>query len=394
MNQRYEFRIAREDAGRRLDEFLASRFGSLSRMRIANLIAAGSCLINDIAHVAGHRIADGDLIEISFDEGAPGAMIPEPIPLEILYEDEHLVVVVKPAGRLVHPTRSVKSGTLANALVYHLNRRFYESLGFKVPGSEFSVSDSEFEVLDSELKPRISELGTRNAEPQTRNTEPPILNPEPILAAHGEAHSLVRPGIVHRLDRATSGLMVVAKSERALSRLSSHFHRRLIEKRYHALVHGKIREDQGAITAPIGRDPNRRPRWWVMESGKAAETRFRVVERFDRATLVELEPVTGRTNQLRIHCCYYGHPIIGDELYENCELRISNCGLNKEGSEKTQSEAQQFAIRNSQSAIPIRLCLHAYRLAFHHPATGDWKEFTSPLPADFISRLNVIRSDG
>lgn len=394
MNQRYEFRIAREDAGRRLDEFLASRFGSLSRMRIANLIAAGSCLINDIAHVAGHRIADGDLIEISFDEGAPGAMIPEPIPLEILYEDEHLVVVVKPAGTLVHPTRSVKSGTLANALVYHLNRSFYESLGFRVPGSEFSVSGSEFEVLDSELKSRISELGTRNAEPQTRNTEPQTPNPEPILAAHGEAHSLVRPGIVHRLDRATSGLMVVAKSERALSRLSSHFHRRLIEKRYQALVRGNVREDQGAITAPIGRDPNRRPRWWVMESGKAAETRFRVVERFDRATLVELEPVTGRTNQLRIHCCYYGHPIIGDELYGNCELRISNCGLNKEGSEKTQSGAQQSAIRNSQFAFPIRLCLHACSLAFHHPATGDWKEFTSPLPADFISRLNMIRSDG
>jgi 23S rRNA pseudouridine1911/1915/1917 synthase len=377
MNQRYEFRIAREDAGRRLDEFLASRFGSLSRMRIANLIAAGSCLINHIAHVAGHRIADGDLVEISFDEGAPGAMIPEPIPLEILYEDEHIVVVVKPAGTLVHPTRSVKSGTLANALAYHLNREFFETADERPPAR--GLADSE-QVDDR---------------PSPLNAQPAILDLRSSIggAAHGEAHSLVRPGIVHRLDRATSGLMVVAKSDRALSRLSSHFHRRLIEKRYQALVHGNIREDQGAITAPIGRDPNRRPRWWVMESGKAAETRFRVVERFDRATLVELEPVTGRTNQLRIHCCYYGHPIIGDELYGNCELRISNCGLNKDGSEKTESEAQQSAIRNSQSTISSRLCLHACSLAFHHPATGDWKEFTSPLPVDFISRLNIIRSE-
>jgi 23S rRNA-/tRNA-specific pseudouridylate synthase len=375
MGHSFEFRIALEDTGRRLDEFLASRFGSLSRMRIANLIAAGSCLINHIAPVAGHRIADGDLVEISFDEGAPGVMIPEPIPLEILYEDEHLVIVVKPAGTLVHPTRSVKSGTLANALVYHLNREFYESLGFKVTGSEFSVSGSGFEVLRSELKPRTSELGTRNAAPPTRNTETQTPNPERILPAHGEAHSLVRPGIVHRLDRATSGLIVVAKSESALSRLSSHFHRRLIEKRYQALVHGNIREDQGAITAPIGRDPNRRPRWWVMESGKAAETLFRVVERFDRATLVELEPVTGRTNQLRIHCCYYGHPIIGDELYEGV---VSG----------------QWSAPLSIDHYSSRLCLHAYRLAFHHPATGDWKEFTSPLPIDFISRLNIIRSDG
>jgi 23S rRNA pseudouridine1911/1915/1917 synthase len=374
MSHSFEFRIAHEDAGRRLDEFLASRFGSLSRMRIANLIAAGSCLINHISYVAGHRIADGDLVEISFDEGAPGAMIPEPIPLEILYEDEHLVVVVKPAGTLVHPTRSVKSGTLANALAYHLNRAFFDAADERGLVDEQSVDD------------RLSALNVQSA----------ILDRGSSIggAAHGEAHSLVRPGIVHRLDRATSGLMVVAKSERALSRLSSHFHRRLIEKRYQALVHGNIREDQGAITAPIGRDPNRRPRWWVMESGKAAETRFRVVERFDRATLVELEPVTGRTNQLRIHCCYYGHPIIGDELYGNCELRISNCGLNKEGSEKTQFEAQQSAIRNSQSAIPIRLCLHANSLAFHHPATGDWKEFTSPLPVDFISRLKIVRSDG
>jgi 23S rRNA pseudouridine1911/1915/1917 synthase len=376
MNHRYEFRIAHEDAGRRLDEFLASRFGSLSRMRIANLIAAGSCLINHISYFAGHRIADGDLVEISFDEGAPGAMIPEPIPLEILYEDEHLVVVVKPAGTLVHPTRSVKSGTLANALAYHLNRAFFDTADERGLVDEQSVDEwgSALNVKSAILDRRSSIGG----------------------AAHGEAHSLVRPGFVHRLDRATSGLMVVAKSERALSRLSSHFHRRLIEKRYQALVHGNIREDQGAITAPIGRDPNRRPRWWVMESGKAAETRFRVVERFDRATLVELEPVTGRTNQLRIHCCYYGHPIIGDDLYQEVvsgQWSVVSDEPRIHGVPTTSGEPTDHWPPTTDH-YSSRLCLHAYRLAFHHPATGDWKEFTSPLPVDFISRLNMIRSDG
>src|SRR5262249_53404807 len=127
------------------------------------------------------------------------------------------------------------------------------------------------------------------------------------LPVHGEAHALTRPGLVHRLDRATSGLMVVAKTSGAASRLSSHFRRRLVEKRYLAIVHGHIQEEKGAIIAPIGRDPDKQPHWRVMEGGKPAETRFQVLDRMERLTLVELEPVTGRTNQLRIHCAYSGH---------------------------------------------------------------------------------------
>jgi 23S rRNA pseudouridine1911/1915/1917 synthase len=311
MSQSFQFRITDKESGLRVDEFLASRFGSLSRMRIATLILAGDCLLNQKTAQAGLRLTTGDAVEFRLDEGSPTAMKAEPLPLEILHEDDHIVVVVKPAGLLVHPTKSVKQGTLANALAYHLNKDFFESS-------------------------------------ETR------------IALHGEAHSLVRPGIVHRLDRATSGLMVIAKTSRALSTLSRHFHRRLVRKRYLALVENLINEDAGTISAPIGRDPESLPHWRIIESGKQAETRFLVRERFDRTTLVELEPVTGRTNQLRIHCAYTGHPILGDEMYGGGE----------------------------GSGAGSRLCLHAWQLAFHHPATGEWLEFTSPLPEDFASLID------
>ncbi|MEK6301207.1 MAG: RluA family pseudouridine synthase [Acidobacteriota bacterium] len=391
------FQASDADAGQRLDVFLAARVGDLSRMRIANLIAAGETSVNGEVARAGQRVVAGDSVVLTVEEDTVTAMSPDDIPLEILFEDEHLIVLVKPAGMLVHPTLSVKRGTLANALAHHLN----EGLGFGVPGSGFDDS-----------APR--EPGTRNSELRTRNSEP---------------GSAVRPGIVHRLDRATSGVMVVAKTQRALSVLSRHFHRRLVKKRYLALVHGSINEDEGTIVAPIGRDEERRPRWWVMETGKPAETRFQVVERLKRATLVELEPVTGRTNQLRIHCAYYGHPIVGDELYEEVvrgqwpvvseeEVRGQRSVVGEEvvgGQWPMVSEevvSGQWSVVNegvrveedtenfgkSSDHRPLTtdhysLCLHACSLAFHHPANGEWKEFTSPLPAAFLARLETSRSE-
>ncbi|HYP25872.1 MAG TPA: RluA family pseudouridine synthase [Blastocatellia bacterium] len=308
MSRSYTFRITQEEAGRRLDEFLASRFGGLSRMRIGSLLARGACRVGAGPGLPGHRLAPGDLLEFTIDEAVPSAMRPEPIPLEIIHEDGHILVVVKPPGMLVHPTKSVKSGTLANALTYHLNRDFYA--GSAAPGADHEAAD--------------------------------------------EALDLVRPGLVHRLDRATSGLMVIARTPRALSVLSRHFHRRLVEKRYLAIVRGRVPGPAGAIRAPIGRDPDRRPQWGVTESGKPSETRFQVLDRGAGATLVELEPVTGRTNQLRIHMAHAGHPIIGDGMY---------------------------------GEPGPRLCLHAWRLAFHHPAGGGWVEFTSPLPRDVKEAL-------
>jgi 23S rRNA pseudouridine1911/1915/1917 synthase len=338
MSHSFQFQIEQPDEGQRLDEFFASRFGSLSRMRIANLIEAGACVVNGAVARAGYHMLAGDAVDVSFDDGAPTAMSPEPIPLEVVHEDEHVIVVVKPAGMLVHPTMSVKTGTLANALAYHLNKS-------RIEEGRWSMEDL--------AKGRPESIDPRSS----------ILESQPVT----------RPGMVHRLDRATSGLIVIAKTPRALTVLSRHFRKRLVEKRYLALVSGNVEEEAGSIRAPIGRDPDHLPRWRVMESGKSAETRFKVLERMARATLLELEPVTGRTNQLRIHCAHIGHPIIGDEMHGNCESRIADC----------ESEAHP--------QYEIRLCLHAWSLAFHHPAGGEWTEFTSPLPADVIRFVDQFR---
>lgn len=336
MSRSYQFRIEQPDARQRLDEFLASRIGSLSRMRIANLIEAGACSVNGADGRAGYRIVAGDAIELAFNEGAPTSMFPEPIPLEVIYEDDHLIVVVKPTGMLVHPTMNVKSGTLANALAYHLNRSVIEA------GRSADLRSS---ILDS--------------------------------------LSVIRPGLVHRLDRATSGLIVVAKTPRALTILSRHFRKRLVDKLYVALVHGHLDENCGSINVPIGRDPNQQPRWRVMEDGKAAETRFKVVERLNGVTLIELQPVTGRTNQLRIHCAHIGHPIVGDEIYGDCKPRMSNLESNSE------AHSEQFPIRNPR--FETRLCLHASKLAFHHPANGEWMEFTSTIAEEFGATIERNR---
>lgn len=328
MSQFFQFSIAAEDAGQRLDEFLASRFGGLSRMRLANLIKAGACTINQIAMPAGWRLNAGDEINLTLDDAPPTAMEPEAAPLDILHEDEQIIVVVKPAGLLVHPNKGVKSGTLANRLAYHLNRDYYG-------------------VAANQRAP-----------------------------AHGQARQLVRPGLIHRLDRATSGVMVVAKTQRALSQLSRHFNRRLVEKRYLALVEGALAEDAGQWQAPIDRQSDRQPHWWITEGGKPSVTNFTVRERLNNATFLELEPVTGRTNQLRIHAAYFGYPMIGDDIY----------GSAKPDDENNDSPS---TAHNLQPAT--RLCLHAWRLAFYHPLTGDWLEFTAPLPVDFVQIVDAQR---
>ncbi len=309
MTQTVRFTVEGASAGVRLDAFLAGRVVSLSRMRIAGLLARGACAVNGAAANAGRRLCVGDVVEVESGGESPNSMTPEPTPLQIVYEDEHLIVVVKPAGVLVHPTLGVKSGTLANALVYHLNRTSIDEGGA---------------LFDQ----------------QTASDVPPLF---------------VRPGLVHRLDRDTSGLLAVAKTQAALSRLSQHFQRRLVEKRYVAVVAGLVADERLTIDAPIGREEGASPPWGVSESGRLAETRLRVLERRARRTLVELEPVTGRTNQLRIHCAHAGHPVVGDRLYGG--------------------EAH------------ARLCLHAARLGFRHPATNEWVEFTSEAPPELLSAL-------
>jgi 23S rRNA pseudouridine1911/1915/1917 synthase len=374
MSKQFQFCITQEDARQRLDVFLAARFGGLSRIRINNLLNAGACSVNQQTQSAGYHLKVGDWVEMTLDEGAPTAMSPENIALEILYEDQQFLVVVKPTGMLVHPTRNVKSGTLLNALAYHLNhtcgllneQSAVESEPGKSPYPQFANAD-----LQQQDSGDLQTVGDDKRQ-----------------AAIANPLRVVRPGLVHRLDRATSGVMVIATTQRALSLLTKHFHNRLVKKLYLAVVEGEVAEASGSIIAPLGLDEKRRPQRWVMEDGKSAETLYRVLERRSGATLLELEPITGRTNQLRIHCAYIGHPIIGDDLYRSvvdglwpvaCEEMIETGNTEKPLTNPAiPAESTGYRLQTNG----CRLCLHAAKLAFHHPDDGRWVEFHSPMPDD------------
>jgi 23S rRNA pseudouridine1911/1915/1917 synthase len=301
-----EFLVNEAEAGERLDRVLAARVPQLSRMRLRQALDQGAVRVNGEARPAGWRVDAGCRVTLDLPLDLTTAMTPEPLPVTILYEDTDLVVVEKPAGMVVHPAGRHQSGTLANALAYHFN----------VAGG----------------------------------ADPPV-----------------RPGIVHRLDRATSGLLVVAKHQAALSRLTVQFQgkdpRGKVEKRYLALVHGRVEAEAGEWEAPIGSDPQSSPRWGIREGGRPAHTRFQVRERWEHYTLLELEPVTGRTNQLRLHCAHFGHPILGDELFG----RGQEPGLG-------------------------RLFLHACRLGFIHPASGERLLFESPLPPELDQYLQALHA--
>lgn len=269
----------------RLEEYLFDKFPGLSRMYVRDVIKSENCEVNGRVENKGKSIKTGDFIEIELDLDRETAMRPELMPLEILFEDSDLLVVDKPAGMLVHPTHRDKNGTMLNALVFHLN----------------------------------------------------YVNPD----------KTIRPGLVHRLDRETSGLIVVAKNVRSHRLLARQFQQKSVEKKYLALVEGSVSAKTGAIEAPIGRFAERKI-WDVKEGAKPSVTKYRVLERRQDSTLLELEPITGRTNQLRIHCASIGHPIVGD----------------------VQRGARAFE----------RLCLHACFLKFRHPATQTLMEFLSAVP--------------
>ncbi len=290
MSERFEFQITTKDYKKRLDEFLCAGFPHLSRMYLRELVRDEKCEVNGRWENRGYLLKINDFVEIEVDRNRQTSLQPEPIPLEIIFEDPEILVVNKPSGMLVHPTVGVRTGTLLNALAHYLN---------------FSEETSEI---------------------------------------------FKRAGLVHRLDKDTSGLILISKTPHAHRVLCSHFKRKLVEKRYFAMVEGIIKEDSGTIDAPVGRYAEDRF-WNIKEDGKHALTNFWVKRRFDDKTLLELEPVTGRTNQLRIHLAHIGHPILGDIKYGGREFS--------------------------------RLCLHAFRLCFWHPDGNRRLEFEMKLPQSF-----------
>lgn len=301
---RHALRVEAAVAGQRLDAFVASADLGLTRSQVRLLIDAGHVTVGGVLRKAGYALRADDEVVVDVPPPPPSAAEPEDIPLDVIYEDDVLVAINKAPGMVVHPSPGRMRGTLVNALVH-----------------------------------RWGTLPT---------------------------HDHLRPGIVHRLDRETSGVIVVARTVAALEHLGRQFHDRTVRKRYLAVVVGVVRDDEMVIDAAIGRHPMERKRMSLRtKRGRAAITRVRVVERFAHATLVEALPRTGRTHQIRVHLAARGHPIVGDAVYG----------------------------RRRATTLPItRHALHAASLVVTHPTRGDRLAIAAPLPVDMEALIATLRT--
>lgn len=285
----------------RIDKYLTKQLEDFSRSKVQQLISEGLVFVNDERIKANYKVENGDVITVTIPEPEEIDIKSENIPLEILYEDEDIVVINKPQGMVVHPGAGNPDGTLVNALLYH-----------------------------------IDDLSGINGE--------------------------IRPGIVHRLDKDTSGVLVVAKNDTAHVHLSEQLQNRTVKRTYWAIVHGQIPHEHGTIDAPIGRDPHDRQKFTVIKDGKEAITHFKVLEHFNHYTWVEVSLETGRTHQIRVHFNYINHPVAGDTTY---------------GPRKTLKGKGQF--------------LHARALEFIHPRTKETMHFEAELPEIFEKNLEILR---
>lgn len=310
------------DSGKRLDAYLAENIDGWSRSRLQRLIENEDVLVNETAVKPSYNVRERDSVEVDLIEVPPARFESENIPLDIVFEDEHLAVINKPAGMVVHPGAGVQSGTLANAIAYHF-----------------------IEPQDS--KP--TEVGTQNEN---------------------------RVGIVHRLDKDTSGLIVVAKTDEIHEVLSEQFRERLVYKSYIALVHGSPEKNSGKIEALIGRNKHNRLRMKVAAHGRSAISLWTVRQRYAKFTLLDVEIKTGRTHQIRVHMAYINHPVVGDEIYN-------------EGRDNTVADIN---VRNAINSLG-RFFLHAERLSFTHPVSKQKLDFTLPLAAELTGFLQKLGKD-
>ncbi len=319
------FQITEAEAGRRLDAFLVERIENWSRSRLQKLIDDGDVTVNEKPSKSSYKLRNGDEIEVELAELPVAEFAPEDIALEVVYDDEYLAVINKPAGMVVHPGAGISSGTLANAIAYR----------FKIQNSEFKIENDPILNLESETRNRI--------------------------------------GIVHRLDKDTSGLIVVAKTQEILEALSEQFRARTVFKSYVALVHGELEQNAGTIDQPIAREKHNRTKMSVRAHGRNAVSLWKVKRRFEKFTLLGVEIKTGRTHQIRVHCAYINHPVVGDETY--------NAGRDK--------TVANLEIRQAIADLN-RFFLHAEKLSFTHPKTGERLNFTAPLPPELTDFLELL----
>ena len=306
------FMVEKSLPAERLDTFLRRKFPAASRVALKRLIEQGHVRVNDQPAKPTHAPRAGEQIEIHWPEPRPAVAQPEQIPLDILFEDKSLLVLNKPAGLVVHPAAGHEEHTLVNALLHHCGGG-------------------------------LSGIG-----------------------------GVARPGIVHRLDKETSGCLVIAKNDETHIALSAQFAGRKVKKIYHAIVCGELARDAGEIRAAIARHPSHRKRMAVRDdaSGRAAHTSWRVRERLNSATYVEVQLHTGRTHQIRVHFQFLGHPLVGDGTY---------------------GAAQNKRLTELTGYAAPRVMLHAHELAFVHPRTKKEVGFEAPLPGDFREALKFLR---
>ena len=299
-----EYELTADESGERIDKFLSRNYENLSRSYIQKLLKDGNIIVNKLAVKANYKIASGDVIHIRIPESEPLDILPENIPLDILYEDSDILIVNKPKGMVVHPSPGHYTHTLVNAVLYHC--------GGNLSG----------------------------------------------------INGVIRPGSVHRIDMNTTGSLLICKNDRAHQILAEQLKEHSITRRYHAIVHGNIKEDSGTVDAPIGRHPaDRKKMSTKSQHGRHAVTHYRVLERFGSYTYIECELETGRTHQIRVHMSSIGHPILGDDVYGP-----ARCPFKLEGQ-----------------------TLHAKTLGIIHPSTKEYMEFDAPLPQYFQNLLTMLR---
>jgi len=321
------FEVADEDEGQRLDVYLSGKFPEASRVRIRRGIDDGSAQVDERRRKASYRVQPGQQIEFSLPADLPSGPEPEPTPLSILYEDEAIAVIDKPPGMVVHPAKGHWSGTMASALVYHFEN----------------------------------------------------------LSTYGGDS---RPGIVHRLDRDTSGVIVVAKTDTAHANLAAQFHDRTVSKEYLAIVFGCPDRDRDMIDQPIGEHPTHREKKALRSghsSSREAQTFYEVEERFTGFALIKALPKTGRTHQIRLHLLHAHCPVLCDKLYGG-QSRLSVADLRTRCRQKN-----LVADFDAEHLLLERQALHAHRLKLTHPTTGEEIEFCAPLPDDMQQVLLALR---
>lgn len=351
-SDRHEFVVPAACAGQRLDQFLTQQALPYSRSQLARRIEEGEVLVDQRPSKPGHRLRTGQQVVFVPPPPQPVGLQAEDIPLDVLFEDRHLIVLYKPAGLVVHPAPGHSSGTLVNALLFHCGQ-----LPFPAPyGPPDDGSDDNDAASDDD-------------DPAPSESSQPAQAASPALSIGGQQ----RPGIVHRLDQGTSGVLVCAKDEPTLVGLQAQFQAHSITRRYLAIVEGTPAAS-GSFSTRYGRHPSDRKRFTARGGNKHAVTHFRVIEALPAgpAALVEVSLQTGRTHQIRVHFSEAGYPLLGDPLY---------------GSQRP----SRGALLRSLSHKLSRQALHAAVLGFRHPITQAWIEYSVAPPADFQDALQCLR---